>query len=55
MTERLHYVYGVVGASMETATAPKGIEGGAVRLIPSGDVAALTTSVSADDYAPEKV
>jgi hypothetical protein len=55
MTERLYYVYGVVGASVETATAPKGIDGGAVSLIPSGDFAALSTSVSADDYAPDKV
>ena len=55
MTQHLHYVYGVVAASLETVTAPKGIEGGAVSLVPNGDVAALTTSVSADDYAPEKV
>lgn len=40
---------------METATAPNGIDGGAVSLIPNGDVAALATSVSADDYAPDKV
>jgi hypothetical protein len=55
MTGRLYYVYGVVGASVETATAPRGIDGGAVTLIPSGDVAALSTSVNADDYAPDKV
>ncbi len=55
MTQRLYYVYGVVGASVETATAPRGIDGGAVSLIPSGDVAALSTSVSAADYAPDKV
>jgi gas vesicle protein GvpL/GvpF len=55
MIKRLCYVYGVVGSSIETATAPKGIDGGAVNLIPNGDVAALATSVSADDYAPDKV
>jgi hypothetical protein len=55
MTERLQYVYGVVGASVETATAPRGIDGGAVSLIPGGAVAALSTSVSADDYAADKV
>jgi hypothetical protein len=55
MSERLFYVYGVVGSSLETATAPKGIDGGGVSLIPNGDVAALVTSVSADDYAPDKV
>jgi hypothetical protein len=55
MTARLYYVYGVVGASVETATAPKGIDGGAVSLVPGGDYAALSTSVSADDYAPDKV
>jgi gas vesicle protein GvpL/GvpF len=53
--KRLCYVYGVVGSSVETATAPQGIEGGAVTLIPNGEVAALSTSVSADDYAPAKV
>ncbi len=55
MIERLCYVYGVVGSSMETATAPKGIDGGPVNLIPNGEVGALATSVSADDYAPDKV
>jgi hypothetical protein len=55
MSERLCYVYGVVGSSMETLTAPKGIDGGAVTLIPNGDAAALITLVSADDYAPDKV
>lgn len=55
MTERLCYVYGVVGSSVETATAPTGIDGGPVSLITSGDVSALATSVSAEDYAPEKV
>jgi Gas vesicle synthesis protein GvpL/GvpF len=55
MTGRLYYVYGVVGAQVETATAPKGIDGGEVTLIPNGDVAALSTSVKADDYAPDKV
>jgi hypothetical protein len=55
MIERLCYVYGVVASSVETATAPKGIDAGAVSLIPKGNVAALATSVSADDYAPAKV
>jgi gas vesicle protein GvpL/GvpF len=55
MAKRLCYVYGVVGSSVETATAPKGIEDGAVNLIPNGEVAALATSVSSEDYAPDKV
>src|SRR5258705_10065345 len=55
MIERLCYVYGVVGSSIETATAPKGIDGGPISLIPNGDVAALATSVSAEDYSPERV
>jgi len=53
--KHLFYVYGVVASSVETATAPKGIDGGAVSLIPNGEVAALATSVSAGDYAPDKV
>jgi hypothetical protein len=53
--ERLCYVYGVVASSVETATAPKGIDGGAVTLIPNGEVSALATSVGADDYAPDRV
>ena len=55
MSERLCYVYGVVGASFETATAPTGIDGGAVSLVPSGDLSALATMVSAEDYAPDQV
>jgi gas vesicle protein GvpL/GvpF len=53
--KRLCYVYGVVGSSVKTATAPQGIDGGAVNLIPAGQVAAVATSVSADDYAPDRV
>lgn len=55
MIERLCYVYGVVRSSTEVATAPNGIDGAPVSLIPNGDVSALATSVSADDYAPDKV
>jgi len=55
MIERLCYVYGVVGSSVETATAPTGIDGDAVILIPNRNVAALATLVSAEDYAPDKV
>lgn len=55
MIERLCYVYGVVPASINAATAPKGIEQGTVSLIPNGEYAALATSVSADDYAPARV
>src|SRR6267143_3888408 len=55
MSQRLCYVYGVVGSSIEVATAPKGIDGGAISLIPNGDVSALATSVSAEDYSPERV
>ena len=55
MIERLCYVYGVVSSSTQTATAPKGIDGGAVNLISNGGVGALATSVSADDYSPDKV
>jgi len=53
--KRLCYVYGVVRPALEIATAPKGIDDGAVSLISSGDVAALATAVNADDYAPDKV
>jgi hypothetical protein len=55
MIERLCYIYGVVGSSVETATAPKGIDGGSVDLIPNSEVAALATSVSAEDYSPDRV
>ncbi|HEY1951490.1 MAG TPA: GvpL/GvpF family gas vesicle protein [Gemmatimonadaceae bacterium] len=55
MIERLCYVYGVVGASFDAATAPGGIDGGDVNLISNGEVSALATSVSAGDYSPERV
>ena len=55
MIERLCYVYGVVRSSVDTATAPKGIDGGSITLISNGNVSALATPVSADDYAPERV
>src|SRR5256885_11982833 len=55
MIERLCYVYGVVVSSFETSTSPKGIDGGKVSLIENANVAALATSVGADDYSPERV
>src|SRR4051812_34209824 len=55
MIERLCYAYGVVRSSVETATAPAGIDGGPVSAIPRDDVAALATSVSAEDYSPGRV
>jgi len=44
-----------VHSSLETSTAPNGIDAGSVSVIPDGDVAALATSVGADDYAPARV
>ena len=55
MIERLCYVYGVVRPSLQTSTAPSGIDGGTVSLIRADEVAALATSVSAEDYSPAKV
>src|SRR5438876_1515953 len=55
MIERLCYVYGVVHSSVDPKTAPNGIDGGRVSVISNKDVSALATSVSADDYAPERV
>jgi gas vesicle protein GvpL/GvpF len=55
MIERLCYVYGVVASTVKTETAPKGIDGGAVNVIPKGDFSALATSVGADDYSPARV
>src|SRR6266704_1591196 len=55
MIERLCYVYGVVRSSVDPTTAPNGIDGGPVSLISNKDVSALATSVSAEDYAPERV
>src|SRR5256886_7809181 len=55
MIERLCYVYGVVGSSLQSSTAPTGIDDGPVSVIPHDDYAALATSVSAEDYAPDRV
>src|SRR5204863_6100909 len=55
MIERLCYVYGVVSSALETRTAPGGIDGGPLSIIPGEGVAALATSVSAEDYSPDKV
>ena len=55
MIERLCYIYGVVAPAPETASAPKGIDAGKVSCISSSEVCALATSVSAADYAPDRV
>ncbi len=55
MADSLCYVYGVVGPSHETETAPAGIDRGPISLISIEDVSALVTSVSAGDYASERV
>jgi hypothetical protein len=55
MIDRLCYVYGVTAPTVDTSTAPSGIDHGSVGLISNGEAAALATSVSADDYAPDRV
>jgi len=55
MIERLCYIYGVAASKLDTAQAPKGIDDGNVSLISNAEVFALATSVSAADYAPDKV
>jgi hypothetical protein len=55
MIERLCYVYGVVSSPVETSNAPKGIDAGKVSFISAAEVSALATSVSAADYAPDRV
>lgn len=55
MIERLCYIYGVVGSKIEVESAPPGIDGGKVSLIPAGDLFALATSVGAADYSPDRV
>src|SRR6266480_763653 len=55
MIERLCYVYGVIRSAVDTTAAPKGIDGGPVSLISNKGLSALATSVSAEDYTPERV
>lgn len=55
MIERLCYIYGVVGSKVDVDSAPPGIDGGKVSLIPASDLFALATSVGAADYAPDRV
>jgi gas vesicle protein GvpL/GvpF len=55
MIRRLCYVYGVVRSAVETTAAPKGIDDGPVSLISNKGLSALATSVSAEDYTPERV
>ena len=55
MIERLCYIYGVAASRLDSASAPAGIDGGKVSLIAGADHFALATSVSASDYAPDKV
>ncbi len=55
MSARLCYIYGVVASKLDLANAPKGIDGGKVTLIPNGELAALATSVGAEDYAPDRI
>lgn len=50
MLEQLWYVYGVVPATLDTRGAPEGVEGGAITLVPQGDVAALVSHVPAEGY-----
>ena len=55
MIARLCYIYGVVASQHETSGAPKGIDGGKVTLIASGDLCALATAVGAEDYASDRI
>ncbi|MDQ6718692.1 MAG: GvpL/GvpF family gas vesicle protein [Gemmatimonadota bacterium] len=49
------YLYGVVPAGADASRAPAGIDDRPVELIAGSGHAALFTSVSATDYAPEKI
>lgn len=49
------YLYGVVPAGTDASRAPAGIDDTPVELIEGGAHAALFTSVSAMEYAPEKI
>ncbi len=55
MIERLCYVYGVVRSAVDATSAPKGIDSRSVSLISNKGLSALATSVSAEDYTPERV
>ncbi|MDQ6827554.1 MAG: GvpL/GvpF family gas vesicle protein [Gemmatimonadota bacterium] len=49
------YVYGVVAASFDAASAPAGIDGAAVELVREGDVSAVVSRVDADIFAPDLI
>jgi hypothetical protein len=48
----IQYVYGIVRATPESAGMPEGIAGAQVRAVRSGRVAALTSALDAEEYAP---
>jgi hypothetical protein len=55
VTDSLYYVYGVIPATPALNAYPAGIDDMPVTAEPEGDVAALITRLSADDYAPASI
>jgi hypothetical protein len=53
--ERLEYVYGIVPAGLDTAGAPAGLDSRPVRKVVEGEIAALVSSLDADEYAAERI
>src|SRR4051812_18736089 len=51
----LFYVYGIVAADTAVSAAPEGLDDAAVTSITEGDVTALVSELSGDEYAPEHI
>lgn len=51
----IEYVYGVVRTGLDTSSAPAGIGGAVVALVSVGELAALTSSLDAAEFAPALV
>ncbi len=51
-TTSICYVYGIVPATLDSASAPEGLDGARVSVEPCDGVAALVSSVDAEAYAP---
>jgi hypothetical protein len=55
MSDSLTYVYGIVPAGRDSASAPPGIDETPVRIVGDGALAALVSTLDGASYAPERV
>ena len=53
--DSIQYVYGIVPSTFAATTEPKGLDGAGITRVSEGNLTALVSHLSAQDYSPDKL